>query len=139
MESVEVIDIGKLDKRARQDFKDFSHNGTNSFYREELKAGRLAIFAAIIDGVRIGSVALKRDTQLFGDELVIVAGGGSYQGKRLVPIMLNFLEGLASQAGMAAIRFHTQREPLAIFAQSKGWIEIDDGDPDEICMRKVLK
>ena len=138
MARVEVIPIDKLDKKARKDFKDFSHNGSNSFYRSEIKANRLSIYAAVIDGLRIGSIALRHEDQPYGGEMVIVAGGGNYQGKRLVPLMLAFLEKLAFEYGEKSIRFHTKREPLAYIAMSRGWNEINDGDPDEICMRKVV-
>ncbi|QDE27284.1 hypothetical protein [Paremcibacter congregatus] len=138
MAAIEIKNIGALDDRAKSDFKDFSHNGVPGFYRREVRAGRLSVFSVLIDGLRVGSLALRREVQPHGSEMVIVAGGGSYRGQRLVPLMLEFLEGLAGRNGEQSVRFHTKREPLALVAQGRGYIEIDDGDPDEITMRKVL-
>lgn len=138
MASIEIKNIGNLDEKAKTDFKEFSNNGTNNFYRREIETNRLSIFAVFIDGLRVGSVALRRENQPHGVEMVIVAGGGTYGGGRLVPIILEFLEGLAARNGERSIRFHTKREPLAIFSLSRGYKEIDDGDPDEITMRKIL-
>tara|TARA_R110002073_G_scaffold29354_1_gene92601 strand:- start:4536 stop:4955 length:420 start_codon:yes stop_codon:yes gene_type:complete len=138
MASVEIINIYELDKKARDDFKDFSHNGTNSFYRSEMKAGRLSLYGVIIDGLRIGSIGLRHDEMPHGGEMVVVAGGGTYRGQRLVPMVLDFLERFAVKYGEKSIRFHTKREALAILTMGLGYSEIDDGDPDEITMRKVL-
>ncbi|MCC3859772.1 hypothetical protein [Pseudemcibacter aquimaris] len=139
MAKIELRNLGKLDKRSRDDFKDFSHDGTNGFYRDEIRAGRLSIYAVIIDSLRVGSVALRHEEQPHGGEMVIVAGGGVRRnGMRLVPTILGFLEQQAVRLGEKSIRFHTVRMPLVQVAISRGYFEIDDGDPDEVTMRKVL-
>lgn len=138
MARIEIKNIQTLDNRAKSDFKEFSHNGTNSFYRKELKSGRLNILAVFIDGERVGTLALRSETQPHGGEMVIVAGGGSYRGARLAPMMLEFLENLAYRLGESSIRFHTKREGLIRTGYERGYFEIEDGDPDEITLRKVL-
>lgn len=139
MARIEIINIFKVDNQAKSDFKAFSHNGNNSFYGREVNAARLSIFAVLIDGRRVGSVALRSEIQPHGKEMVIVAGGGSYRGQRLTPLILGYLENSASRLGEASIRFHTTRAGLVQVALKRGYFEIDDGDRDETTMRKVLK
>jgi len=88
--------------------------GPIDFYRTEFAKGQAALFAAVFEGKRVGSVMLRDESKPDDNrELVVVAAFAEaprsvlFDGKRII-------ERMARKNGFKSLRCHTDRPGLAV-------------------------
>ncbi|HEV7283951.1 MAG TPA: hypothetical protein VGN75_03765 [Kaistia sp.] len=85
----------------------------------EVRDLRAVLVPCVRDGERVGSVVLRLD----GDELVIVAAGGSGGGlcKEFLPVV----EAAARRSGVSRLRAHTRRPGMRRTLERLGFRETE--------------
>lgn len=106
---VKLVALQNFDDRALADLREV---GPIDFYLNEFRRGVGVLFAVMVDGVRDGSVLLRREQRPDNKfECVVVAGKVRNETSVLRP-GLDEIERIARQVGCTSMRVHTDRRGL---------------------------
>ena len=89
--------------------------------QSEHEGGRLALVAAMQDGVHIATAAYRVEQTGPDLEMVIVGCGAGIRGLSVIQHFLPPLETMARFSGCASIRFHTRRAGLVKVTRRQGY------------------
>ncbi|WP_417449529.1 hypothetical protein [Kordiimonas sp.] len=104
----------EFDSRAKQGFARIAEGRTLSFYIEEHRAGRAALFAVTEKGKRQGSLLLASETKQTGEKILAVMAA-SLEGKvdKIIREGRAWLNSYAVKSGHATVKFYTSSPKLA--------------------------
>lgn len=94
---------------------------TVDWYRAEHEAGRLALVAAMVDGVHCATAGYRFEGVGGAVEMVIVAAGGANGDVGITEAFLPALETIAIAGGASTMRFHTLRKGLVVVSEELGY------------------
>lgn len=91
------------------------------WYLRQIQAGRVRVFHAFAEGLRVGIVLWRIDQQDWGREFVIVAAVGWSEKFDLTASVYPRLDMMAKGMGCKSARFHTQRRGLVKKMEAHGF------------------
>lgn len=106
--------LAAFDNRAKQGFAMIDGGRNLTFYIQEQKAGRAALFAVFENGKRAGSLMLVSETKPSGEKILAVMAA-SIEGKTnaIIKAGMDFINSYARQTKHFTVKFYTSNVKLA--------------------------